>query len=39
MDSGEIVEIGNHKTLLSNKSHYYDFYKQQALKEEDSILS
>lgn len=39
MDAGEIVEMGTHKTLLKLKSHYYDFYKQQALRSDDSILS
>lgn len=38
MNAGEIVEMGTHKTLLNLKSHYYDFYKQQALKSDDSIL-
>ena len=39
MDAGEIVEIGTHKSLLKLKSHYYEFYIQQSLTKEDSILS
>lgn len=39
MDSGEIVETGTHKSLMNLKGVYYTFYKEQAIKKEDSILS
>lgn len=31
-DDGEIVETGDHKSLLEKKSQYYSFYKQQRIK-------
>ena len=29
IDSGKIIEEGNHKTLLERKGVYFDLYKQQ----------
>ena len=29
MDNGRVVEIGNHKELLSQKGKYYDLYMTQ----------
>ncbi len=29
LNNGEVVEIGNHKDLISNKRHYYDLVKNQ----------
>lgn len=39
MDQGEIVERGTHKSLMALKQKYYSFYKEQAIKKEDSLLS
>lgn len=37
IDNGEIIEKGNHKTLLNKKGNYYNFYKQQAIKTKKEI--
>ena len=39
LDSGRIVEQGNHKELIEKEGIYYDFYCQQATKSEPSFLS
>lgn len=39
MDNGEILERGTHKSLMNLKGMYYNFYKEQAIKKEDSMLS
>lgn len=39
LENGSIKEQGTHKELLANKQQYYEFYKQQASYNEDSILS
>ncbi|MDO5572297.1 MAG: ATP-binding cassette domain-containing protein, partial [Bacteroidales bacterium] len=37
MDKGFIVEIGNHKTLMEKKGHYYNLVKSQMQPVEDLI--
>jgi len=32
MDSGKIIELGSHKTLLKNKKKYYKTYNRQIEK-------
>ena len=39
MENGEIVEKGTHKSLMNIKQKYYSFYKEQAVKKEESLLS
>lgn len=39
LDNGEIVESGNHDSLLNQKGRYYEFYLQQSSKTEDSFLA
>lgn len=39
MDGGEIIENGTHKSLMDIKGTYYTFYKEQAIKKEESLLS
>lgn len=34
MDEGNIVETGNHQTLLEKQGRYYSFYMQQSSKED-----
>lgn len=34
LDDGEIVEQGNHQSLMSNKGLYFDLYENQLLEEE-----
>lgn len=38
LDAGEIVESGNHQTLIEQHRKYYRFYKEQAIQTEDSIF-
>lgn len=38
LDQGEIVERGNHKSLLAEKGKYYDFFESQAHKAEFAVL-
>ncbi|MEG1344239.1 MAG: ABC transporter ATP-binding protein [Clostridia bacterium] len=39
MEDGEIIESGIHKELIAKKGNYYEFYKEQAIKKSESILS
>lgn len=39
LEQGKIVERGIHKELINNKNKYYEFYKNQISKPEDSILA
>lgn len=39
LEQGEIVEKGNHTDLLEKKNKYYNFYKDQISKPEESMLS
>ena len=34
LDAGNIVEAGTHKTLIEEKGKYYEFYKQQSVRDE-----
>ncbi len=38
LDDGEIVESGIHNELLNKQGMYYNFYKQQSTKKEESFL-
>ncbi len=38
LDSGKIAEFGTHSELMELKKLYYEFYKEQAIKQSDSIL-
>ena len=38
LDSGEIVEEGNHSSLMNKKGIYYDLYQKQLLEEEKSEI-
>lgn len=38
LDAGQIVERGNHEELIEQQGRYYSFYKEQAIRTEDSIL-
>lgn len=41
MDKGEIVEVGNHESLLKKKGYYYKLYTSQvgSIDERDSLLT
>lgn len=40
IDKGEVIEQGNHETLLAQKGHYYELYTNQFLEEgERELLS
>lgn len=39
LDSGKIVEQGNHNNLLKNNGLYSKFYNQQSSKQDDTILA
>ncbi len=39
LDNGKIIEQGTHENLLGEKGTYYNFYKDQAIKVEESFLS
>lgn len=34
LDAGNIIEKGTHDTLITEKGKYYEFYKQQSLRDE-----
>lgn len=37
LDAGNIIERGNHETLIQEKGKYYEFYKQQSAKSEMAL--
>lgn len=39
LDNGNVVEVGDHETLLSNKSYYYRLYRSQVGEIEDISIS
>ena len=39
LDEGKIIESGKHDELLDKKGKYYEFYKQQSSKKEESLLA
>ena len=39
LDNREIIEEGIHEELLNHKQKYYEFYLEQMVKKEDSILN
>ncbi len=39
LDEGKIIESGKHAELLDKKGKYYEFYKQQSSKKEESLLA
>lgn len=38
MENGEVIEAGNHTTLIEQKGAYYDLYQKQLLEEEEETL-
>ena len=38
LEQGEIVEQGNHQTLLQKDGKYQEFYQNQAHKAQSSLL-
>ncbi len=39
LDNGEIIENGTHDELLNKQGEYYNYYKQQSTKKEESFLN
>lgn len=39
LDNGEIIESGNHNSLLNQKGKYYEFYMQQSSQSKESFLA
>lgn len=39
LEQGKIVERGKHEDLVKNENKYFNFYKDQISRPEDSILS
>lgn len=39
LDEGNIIEDGTHKELIEKEGAYHTFYKEQAIKTEESMLS
>ncbi len=39
MENGQIVESGTHKDLMQKKDKYYQFYREQAIRKDTSLLS
>lgn len=38
LDMGKIIEMGNHETLLANRSHYFELYRNQFFKEKEKAF-
>lgn len=38
LESGQIIEMGNHQELLSKKGAYFDLYRNQFFKEKGKVL-
>ena len=38
LQQGEIIESGNHESLLNEKGKYYEFFENQAHKTKFSVL-
>ena len=38
LENGKIVEQGKHEELIDKQGEYYQFYKQQSMQTEETIL-
>lgn len=39
LEEGSVIEMGNHKSLMQKRGQYYQFYREQSVQKEESLLS